>query len=277
MLVRLIKYGTIGAGVVVLGGSVFFGPELFSYAKTSVGQVRQTAKEAVPLDFELARARDLLGEILPELQANVRLIAQEEVEIEQLRNEIGDAEASLGKEERRIAKVRGLLDGSEQRFVVAGVRYAREDLSEDLSRSFDRYREAEIVLAGKQKLLDTRERTLASALRLLEDTRARKLALEDQIAALESQYRLVKAAGSGSRFQIDDTKIAQTDRLIRDIKKRLDVAERALAHEAQFTAAIAFDEPVDESELLTQIDEYFTDDEEVAGVQDEVLRLSRDD
>ncbi len=276
MLVRLIKYGSIGAGALVLGGLVFFGPDLVSYAKTSVGQVRQTAKEAVPLEFELARARDLLGEILPELQANIRLIAHEEVEIEQLRDEIDDAQTSLGQEEKRIAKVRYLLDGPDQRFVVAGVRYAREDLSEDLSRSFDRYKEAEIVLAGKQKLLETREQTLASAVRLLEDTRARKLALEDQISALEGQYRLVKAAGSGSRFQIDDTKIAQTDRLIRDIKKRLDVAERALAHEAHFTVAIAFDEPVDEPELLAQIDEYFGEEESVVGPASAV-QLSKDD
>ncbi len=276
MLVRLVKYGTVGAAALTLGGLVFFGPDLFSYARTSVGQVRQSAKEAVPLEFELARARDLLGEILPELQANIRLIAQEEVEIEQLRAEIDGSETSLTQEGQRIAKVRNLLDGSEQRFVVAGVRYDRQDLSEDLSRSFDRYKEAEIVLAGKQRLLETREQTLSSAVRLLEDTRARKLALEDQIAALEGQFRLVQAAGSGSRFEINDTKIAQTDRLIRDIKKRLDVAERALAHEAQFTAAITFDEPVDEPELLAQIDDYFAPPAEAAVPAEAPLQLSRD-
>ena len=80
--------------------------------------------------------------------------------------------------------------------------------------------------------------------------------LEDKIESLASQYRLVKAASIGSNIQVDNSKLAQTEKLITQIKKRLDVAERVLAHESQFVQAIPVD-AVAEEDLLTQVDEYF--------------------
>jgi hypothetical protein len=80
--------------------------------------------------------------------------------------------------------------------------------------------------------------------------------LEDKIESLASQYRLVKAASVGSNIQVDNSKLAQTEKLITQIKKRLDVAERILAHESQFVQAIPVDAVVEE-DLLTQVDDYF--------------------
>jgi hypothetical protein len=93
-------------------------------------------------------------------------------------------------------------------------------------------------------------------MQLLEQTRARKRMLHDKIESLASQHRLVKAAAVGSQIQVDNSKLAQTEKLISQIKRRLDVAERVLAHENQFIQAIPVD-AVAEADLLTQVDEYF--------------------
>ena len=69
------------------------------------------------------------------------------------------------------------------------------------------------------------------------------------------QNQLVRAAAVGSKFEIDNSKLAQTERLISEIKKQLDVAERVLAHEARFVEPIQVDS-VSEKDLLTQIDEH---------------------
>jgi hypothetical protein len=55
---------------------------------------------------------------------------------------------------------------------------------------------------------------------------------------------------------VDSSKLAQTERLIAQIKKRLDVAERVLAHEGQFLEQIEVD-TVNEKDLVTQVKEYF--------------------
>ena len=75
-------------------------------------------------------------------------------------------------------------------------------------------------------------------------------------ARLCATRRLVKAASIGSEIQVDNSKLAKTEKLITQIKKRLDVAERVLAHESQFVQAIPVD-AVAEKDLLAQVDEYF--------------------
>jgi len=116
------------------------------------------------------------------------------------------------------------------------------------------------VLAGKQRLLENRTKSLAAAAQTLERTRSQKALLESQIASLESQNQLLKSQSIGSGVEIDRSKLAQSEKLISEIKKQLDVAERVLAHEAKFTQPIEVD-PVNEKELMSQVNEYLDKDQ----------------
>src|SRR5205085_2275771 len=82
------------------------------YVGTSARTMRTAMKESVPVEFELARAKNMLDEIIPELQANVRLIAQEEVEVADLGHEIQQAQGSLADERTRVTKIRNVLNTS---------------------------------------------------------------------------------------------------------------------------------------------------------------------
>ena len=73
-------------------GAFFFGKDVFSYIKTSGKWVRTSMKDSVPVEFELRRAKDLLEEIIPEMHANIGIIASEEVEVAALKNEISENE-----------------------------------------------------------------------------------------------------------------------------------------------------------------------------------------
>ena len=73
---------------------------------------------------------------------------------------------------------------------------------------------------------------------------------------MEGKYRVVKAAASGSSITIDNSKLAQTEKLIGQIKKRLDVAERVLAHKSMFVQSIPVD-VIEERDLLAQINDHF--------------------
>jgi hypothetical protein len=255
MICKLIKLGLLGvAGVVLVGGFVF-GREMYSYVASSASSVRHAVKDAVPVEFELRRARDLVDDIVPEMQANVRLIAQQEVEIERLRRDISDSRQNIDQERAKVVKLRDALGTQNTSFTFGRFSYTRDQLKEDLARRFDTLKEAEVVLAGKERLMSNREKSLSAAVQTLERTRQQKGLLESQIAALEGQNQLVKAAAVGSKFQIDNSKLAQTERLIAEIKKQLDVAERVLAHEARFVEPIQVDS-VSEKDLLTQIDEH---------------------
>jgi len=274
MIIRTIKMGILGlAGLAVVGGLVF-GSELVSYVTSSTKMVRTAVKDSVPIEFELQRARDLLEEIIPELQTNVRMIAQEEVEIDRLNSQIKHHQASLEDEQARVTRLRSALQTERVHYTFGGYDYTRRQVKEELANRFNRFKEANIILTTQQRLLTTRGKSLQAAIQMLEKTKSQKVRLENRIAALESQYRLVKAASVGSKIQLDNSKLAQTEKLISNIKKRLDVAERVLAHEANFVESIPVD-VIDEEDLLVEVDNYFDGKtDSIAEVSGESLALN---
>ncbi len=256
MIIRTVKWVVLGGVGLALAGGVIFGTDLPSYIRSSAKSVRSAVKDNVPMEFELARARDLLNDIIPEMQANIRLIAQQEVEIANLRQDIAQSQKSLAEEQMRVGKLRDCLATSQVSFTFGNVKFTREDLKEELARKFDHYKEAEVILTGKQRLLQNRERALAAGMQAIERTRAQKALLESKIEALQGQYRLVQAASVGSKVAVDNSKLAQTEKVIAQIKKQLDVAERVLAHEARFTESIPVD-GINEKDLMMAVDEHF--------------------
>ena len=264
MIMKWVKLGVMGTVGFGLLGGLLFGKDVVSYVKSSARGVRTAVKESVPVEFELRRARDMLEDIIPEMHANIRLIAQEEVEVAALKGEIGKAGEALQDEQTRIKTLRIALEQPQAKYHFAGRNYDRYEVKEDLATRFERYKENELVLASKVRLLDSREKSLNAAMQLLEKTRSQKRILANRIEALASQYRLVKAASVGSQIQVDNGKLARTQKLITEIQKRLDVAERVLAHESKFIESIPVDTVV-ESDLVAQVDEYFESREDEAS------------
>lgn len=275
MVGKWVKRGAVATVGLTLVGGLLFGDDLFSYVKSSANTVRGTVKGAVPIEFELTRARDLLDEIIPEMHANVRRIATEEVELASLKADIKESTAKLTEERARVAKLRDVVGVELASYRLGGQKYTREQVVDDLSRRFERVKEAEDVLAGKERLLTQREATLAAAEQMLRKTQSQKALLQDKIESLASQHRLVQAAAVGSKVQMDNSKLAQTEKLIGEIKKRLDVAERVLARESEFVQPIEIS-VVDEVDLLAQVDEYLHGPAELA-VQDQDIDADVDD
>jgi hypothetical protein len=255
MFFKPVKYIVLtAAGTLIIGGAIF-GRDLCSYITSSARSVRSAVTESVPVEFQLRRARDLVNDIVPEMHANVRLIAQQEVEIAALKRDIEQSQKQLTEERQRVAKLRESLATTNVSFNFGQFTYTRDQVKQDLANRFDNMKEAEVVLAGKQRLLENREKSLQAAMQALARTRSQKALLESQIASLEGQNQLVKAASVGSGFAIDNSKLAQSEKLIAEIKKQLDVAERVLAHQSKFVEPIQVD-VVSETDLLKQVDEH---------------------
>jgi hypothetical protein len=271
MITKWLKMGVLGTVGLGLVGGLIFGKDVVSYVRSSAKSVRTVVKDSVPIEFELRRARDLLEEIIPEMHANIRLIAQEEVEVAALKGEIAKSAEHLDEERNKVKALRGSLETHQAYYAFGGRRYSHGEVKADLAARFERLKESELVMASRERLLVSREKSLNAAMQLLEKTRTEKRILENKIEALASQYRLVKAASVGSQIQVDNGKLAQTEKLIAQIKKRLDVAERVLAHESQFVESIPVD-TVLEADLVAQVDEYFQEKE--APLEDDMATVA---
>lgn len=264
--VKRIVIVTVCVGVV---GGLVFGKDLVSYIHSTGRSIQRAFTNSVPIEFELQRARDMVEEIIPEMHANIRLISEEEVEIANLKDSIETSQQGLDAEKNRITKLKTMLTNNFASYRVNGYEYTRQQVRGDLAKSFERYKETEVILESKRRMLVSREQSLSAAIQLLEQTRSQKALLEEKIQSLESQYRLIQASAVGSKLKLDDSKLAQTEKLIQQIKKRLDVSERILAHEGKFVQTIPVD-TVDEQDLFTEIDEHFSNTEDDVKVAAEV-------
>ncbi len=255
MSLKVLRYGLASAASVLILGGLIFGSELMSYVRTGAGSVRESVRDSVPVEFELQRARDLINEILPELHANIRIIAEDEVEIAALEKDLTATRENVEQERQQLASLRNTLKTQQVSYEVGGREFTRSELTERLAQRLTRVQDAELILASKEKLLENRKDSLKAAMQLLDRARSRKVELEQKIESLVAQHRLVQASAVGSRVQVSDTKLARADQLLADIQKRLDVAERVLEHEA--SPELSFDGPLlDEAALLAEVDEH---------------------
>jgi chromosome segregation ATPase len=256
MIMKRLKTVLIVLVSLCLVGGFLFGKDLLSYVRSSAKTVQKVVKDSVPIEFELRRARDLLEEIIPEMHANIHMIAEEEVEIAALKTEITKSNKAIEDEQQRIKKLRQALEIQQDAYSFGDRQYTRDHVKKDLAERFDRFKESKLVQASMERVLSAREKSLQAAMQLLDRTRAQKRTLEAKIEGLASQYRLLKASAVGSHVEVDTSKLAQTQKLIDQIKKRLDVAERVLAHESRFVQSIPVD-TITEKDLLSQVDDYF--------------------
>ena len=247
---RLVKWSALGVAGAVVVGLVCFGTDCFSYATSSFRLMRGKVRNAVPLDFEIERARHLLADLVPELQAKVVVVAQEEVSVEELEKEIAGQRKQL---EIARASIRRLKEGLVEPVSYVGTR--RNDAVVDLARRFSNLKLAEKLLEGKEKVLAARRQSLDAAIEGLKDAQLRKIELEAEIERLEHEVRLVKLQNRTPPVTVDQSSLVKAERLVSELRKRLDLAQKVLATETM----IAFPPQVEETEeeLFERIDSYF--------------------
>ena len=253
------KLTVIGIVAMVVGG-VFFGREVVSYATTSRHAIQEAVRDQIPIEFEIKRARDLINDIMPELQANMKLVAKEEVEIDALESDIGRMQKSLADEKKRMGALAASLKSGKETYTFGSSTYSRSEVEKDLARRFERYRSSEMVFAGKERLLATRRQALRSAMEKLKSTQNAKALLEDQVRSLEAQFRVIHAAQASSKLHLDDSKLAKAERLLDELKKRLEVSKRVLESEAEFTQDIPVDE-AQQGKIADEVLGYFKEAE----------------
>jgi septal ring factor EnvC (AmiA/AmiB activator) len=253
----MVKKGLIiGAAVVVLLG-LFFGRDALSHVKTAAGWVHQSVHDAVPVEFELSRARQMITDLDPEIHRNMHLIAKEEVEVTHLRRQLDDAETALTKNRTDIERLNTDLRRGDSNFVYCGKTYTTKQVENDLTRRFESYKVKEATISKLTQVLAARERGLDAAREKLKAMQAAKGQLEVDVENMEARLEMVKVAQSTSEFNFDDSQLARTKELCRDIAARIDVAEKLVNAETTYPGQINLDEEESSTSISDQIMAYF--------------------
>jgi hypothetical protein len=255
----MVKKGILlGTAALVLLG-LLFGREGFSHVKTSLGWVRQSVRDSVPVEFEISRARQMIKDLDPEIHRNMHLIAKEEVEVKNLHTQLSEAEKQLAKNRSDIERLTYDFKRGDKHYVYCGKSYTAKQVENDLTRRFDQYKVKEATLAKLTQVMAARERGLEAGREKLKAMQAAKSQLEVDVANLEARLEMVKVAQSTSEFNFDDSRLSRTKELVRDIGCRIDVAEKLVHAEASNPGQISLDDQKSDGDITERITQYFED------------------
>jgi len=254
-MIRKLFWG--GAGALLLGGLVF-GTELFSYVTTGVGRVTHTVKDAVPVGFEIDRARSMIRKIEPDIRRSMEAIAREEAETERLKKEINKREAELNKSRGDVLRLKDDLASGRTHFVYAGRSYNADQVKTDLAARFANHKTRETTAQHLSQVLKAREAGLQAAQQKLVEMQQAKRQLELDVENLEARRKMVEVAQAAGDFKFDDSQLARTRELVSDLNARVDVMAK-LAHAHTSQGEIQLDGPEHEN-IVESVAKYFDKD-----------------
>jgi chromosome segregation ATPase len=242
--------------VVVVGSGLLMGTNLGSYVSTTCERVSDNMESSVPLDFQIDRARNMIRDLEPEIRRSMHVIAKEEVQVESLNRRIAGAQTKADKAKAEIIRLQSDLQTGESVFRYAGNSYSAEEVKQDLSRRFNRYKTTDATLDSLKKMRDARQRNLEAARQKLTAMMAAQRQLQVEVENLEAKLKLVEVAQASSDFQFDDSQLARAKQLMNDIQTKLDVAARLANADVNFQEEIPLDEETP-ADITDQVAEYF--------------------
>jgi chromosome segregation ATPase len=252
----MIKKMLIVGGGAALLGLVVVGRDAASYIRTSAGYVTDAVQEAVPVEFQVDRARGMIADLVPEVRKNMHVIAKEEVEVQRLDEQIANARTQLAKEKEQILRLKTDVASGKSEFTYADRKYTAEEVRADLANRFDRYKTGEATLTSLVEIRNARQKSLTAAQHKLEGMLASKRQLQVEVENLEARVQMVAAAKATSNYQFDDSRLGHAKELVSNLRSRLEVAEKLVNAEVYFHDEIPLDKATP-ANIVEQVNEHF--------------------
>jgi hypothetical protein len=236
---------------------VLFGRDAASYVGTTYNRLTSSVKDSVPVEFQIDRARGMVQDLEPEIRRSMHVIAKEEVALEQLNAQIGNSEQKAEKDKGEILRLQADLGQNKDVYHYASRTYTPDQVKQDLSRRFTRFKVTDETLVNLKSMRDARQRNLDAAQQKLAAMINARRKLEVDVQNLEAKHKLVEVAQASSEYVFDDSQLARAKELITDIRTQLDVAAKLANADVNVEVEIPLDE-TSPSDITDQVAEYFS-------------------
>ena len=249
------KFVVLGLAA-ALGAGLFFGSDAVSYVKTSAGWIKDSVKKNVPIEFQIKRAEQMVGDIDGEMRRAKEQVAGAVVELRRLEKKVVSLQASQEKSKNDLMKLKTDLSSNAQFLTYGGRAYTIEQVKHDASRRLATHKKNDEALASLQQTVSLRQRAVEAAKQKVAALDAEREQLLASIDTLKARVEEVGALKAASEFNFDDTCIGRARELVDELEARLDVDEElALAHGGAFSE-IKLDDVNSES-VVDEVAAYF--------------------
>ncbi len=245
----------VAGGALALLSGVSLGTPLWSYTRCATGWVSDSASDAIPLEWEMKRARQMIEDIKPEIAKNAKQIAREKIEVVKLQRQMETVNESLAKTQEDIERLSADLKRGSAKYEYAGRTYTSSEVKADLGTRFERFKTRRETAEKLQQMLTAREATLKAAADRMDAMLAAKSQLEVEVENLQARIGALRLAQTSSELALDDSHLSHTRQLLDEIASRIDVEEEAIAVDQEYFGEIKLEEESSE-DLLDEISQY---------------------
>ena len=249
MLKKLI---VVGSGVTMLS-ALFFGRDAVSYVTTSAFRVQESIQQAVPIEFEIDRARKMIADLDPEIRRNLHMIAREEVEIDHLTRRLVSLEGKIEKGRSDLARLGADIRSGRTEFQYAGLTYSRDRVQHDAESRLVKTKTMTNTRDKLNQVLRAREQSLLAAQNKMAEMRSAQSQLEIDVENYQARKKTVDVAKAASLYKFDDSQLARTRELLDRIATRISVEEKLVDTDVDITSEIQLDEPAEGTNVSERI------------------------
>jgi chromosome segregation ATPase len=212
-----------------------FTTDLGSYFSTAWSGVTSACREAVPIEFEIARAEQQLAALDSELTDFRQQLAEIEVSAEESGSELTRLDAAIQGEERELAARVELLAPDRG----AGAELTTEQrrrITTEVQRMTERLKAKRSAREAKASVHEHQSEAARIATERLSVVHAQREQLRVDIEKLRAQNLAVETQATlqGS-LALDTSAIGDARRTLAEVSRRLKVSERVLAEEPPLT------------------------------------------
>jgi hypothetical protein len=234
---------------------------LCSYVSTAWSKVRNTAKNQVPIEFEIERVRHEIAKLDDDVRNQIGPVAEEMANIKALHERVHLTRKNLTKDKEAILAMTRELDSGVQLIVLGDEEYSADEVRAKLDHDFAAYRHCKAELESQEKVLVAKEKSLKTVREQLASMRTLKRDLEVQLAQLEADLKNVRLAQTRDKFQLDDSRLSDIKTSLADIQHRLDVERSRTELTGQFANPAGFGHKHIKSsrDLTKEVKNYFGD------------------
>jgi len=235
MVCKMVKKGVIGAALTAGALYLAFGTHAPSYVRTAFHKVRHTAKDSVPIQFDIERARDEIAALAPAIDNNKEELARAEVDVEDLQHQIATTRANLENEKKVMVSLReSLATGGDVR-LAGNVNYTPDEVKGALADRLDHYRNVSETLKEKETTLRARQSAVTSARQKLTEMARLKRSLATKLESIQARLQAIEATQDRNEFDFDDSALARAKQTVSDLERRLAVKARVAEMEGHFS------------------------------------------
>jgi chromosome segregation ATPase len=225
MICKMVKKGLVGTALT--GGllALLFGTSAPNYVLTAFHKVRHSAQRAVPIEFEIDKARQEIAKLEPAIQDQMEVLVKAEFEAERLEKEIVAKREQLNQEGRELQALNERLKTGDLH-LTGGVAYTDKEIKNDLVRRMDYYKNLKSSLAAKQETLKVRQKNVIAARDGLTAMQAARRDLKVRLEGVEARLNQLKATRAQSEFSFDDSAVGKAKESVTELESRLEQMAR---------------------------------------------------